>query len=458
MDIDRSNLEDFVARESATYAAARPKSGARAGCDNGFFGGVPQHWMLDWATPFPMVIAAAKGTQITDIDGNSLIDLCLGDTGAMFGHCPTPVGDAISACAQAGLTTMLPCDQTQEVGNLLKSHFKLPFWQVTLSASDANRFALRVARAVTGRTKVLVFDGCYHGAVDEAGVQIEEGLTTAKPSLWGQAYDLSDVTICVPFNDFEAVKKALGAGDIACVMMEPALTNCGIVPPTTGFLDHVRKLTRDHGTLLLIDETHTLSTGLGGWCGVYGLEPDIFVAGKAVAGGVPTGIWGFTASVKAGIDLVRARLPSGHSGVGTTLAGSSLQMAALKACLGEVMTPSTYDDMIGSAIALEDAIKQVIADFDLGWCVIRIGARMEIVFASDIPLNAPQMRASFDHALEAAIHLGMINRGFLVTPFHNMLLAGPGLPSDTAYRYASALSSILTQLTDKKPVTYVVPN
>jgi glutamate-1-semialdehyde 2,1-aminomutase len=446
MAIDRSKLEPFVLRERATYAAARPKSAGRADPDNGFFSGVPQHWMLDWATPFPLVIERAQGTTITDIDGNMLTDLCLGDTGAMFGHSPPAVAAAIIERATAGLTTMLPSSDVAEVGALLKAHFKLPYWQVTLSASDANRFALRVARAITGRTKVLVFDGCYHGAVDEAGVNLGANGIEAKPSLWGQAYDLADVTVCVPFNDFEAVEAALATGDIACVIMEPALTNCGIVPPLAGFLDHVRDLTRTHGTLLLIDETHTMSTGLGGWCGTFGLEPDIFVAGKAVAGGVPAGIWGFNGGVKAGIDSVRTRLPSGHSGVGTTLAGSSLQMGALKACLGQVMTTATYDDMIASAIALEDIINATSADFALPWCVVRIGARLETVFAPQIPINASQMRASFDHELEAAIHLGMINRGFLVTPFHNMLLAGPGLPNDNACRYGSALVSILTDL------------
>jgi glutamate-1-semialdehyde 2,1-aminomutase len=447
MAIDRTKLADFVARERVAYADARPKSAARAADSNGFFGGVPQHWMLDWAMPFPMVVAQAQGTSITDIDGHTLIDLCLGDTGAMFGHSPPPVGQAVATCAQNGLTTMLPSDDVEAVGGLLQAHFKLPFWQVTLSASDANRFALRAARAITGRTKVLVFDGCYHGAVDEAGVSLSDGVTRAKPSLWGQAYDLSQVAVCVPFNDFDAVADALNQGDIACLMMEPALTNCGIVPPLSGFLDHVRDLTRANGTFLLIDETHTLSTGHGGWCGTYALEPDIFVAGKAVAGGVATGIWGFTAAMKAGIDLVRVRLPSGHSGVGTTLAGSSLQMAALKACLGEVMTQTTYDDMIASAMSLEDGVNAVIEAHALPWCVARIGARLETIFAPDIPTNAGEMRASFDHELEAAIHLGMMNRGFLVTPFHNMLLAGPGLPSDVASRYGDALTSILTHLT-----------
>jgi glutamate-1-semialdehyde 2,1-aminomutase len=446
MAIDRNKLQAFLSHERGAFARTRPQCAARATHENGFFGGVPQHWMLDWATPFPLVIAQAQGTTMTDIDGHTLTDLCLGDTGAMFGHSPAPVAKAVGEVAMAGFTTMLPSADTDAVGALLKARFKLPYWQVTLSASDANRFALRAARAITGRTRILVFDGCYHGAVDEAGVELAAGQTRAKPTLWGQAYDLAEVSVCVPFNDFEAVEAVLASCDIACVMMEPALTNCGIVPPVAGFLDHVRKATRDYGTLLLIDETHTLSTGLGGWCATYGLEPDIFVAGKAVAGGVSTGIWGFTEAVKAGLDLARARLPAGHSGVGTTLAGSSLQMAALKACLGDVMTHETYDDMIASATQLEDVINQIIDDFGLGWSVVRLGARLEIIFSAHVPRDAAAMRASFDQDLEAALHLGMINRGFLVTPFHNMLLTGPGLPSDTASRYGAALVSILSEL------------
>jgi glutamate-1-semialdehyde 2,1-aminomutase len=402
--------------------------------------------MLDWATPFPMAIDQAHGTALKDIDANTLTDLCLGDSGAMFGHSPKPVAEALIQVAHAGYTTMLPSHLADEVGGLLRRHFAMPFWQITLSASDANRFAMRTARAITGRSKILVFDGCYHGAVEDTAVDFANGQTRAKLSLWGQHYDLAENSICVPFNDFDAVEQALARRDIACVIMEPALTNCGIVAPMPGFLEHVRALTRAHGSLLLIDETHTLSTGLGGWCRVHGLEPDFFVAGKAIAGGIPAGVWGFNAAVKSGIDRVRAALPAGHSGVGTTLSGSHLQMAALHACLSAVMTQTIYDDMVGSALALEESINRVIARFGLRWCVVRIGARMEIVFAPTPLTTAREMRASFDHGLEAALHLGLINRGFLVTPFHNMLLAGPGLPSDTASRYADALSSILNDL------------
>jgi len=444
--IVREKLGEFKARESAAYRQSRPLSAARANQENGFFGGVPQHWMLDWPMPFPLVVQQASGTKLTDLDGHIVTDLCLGDTGAMFGHNPEPVAKAVQAQASRGLTSMLPSADVEEVGSLLQAKFGMPYWQITLTASDANRFALRAARAITKRAKILVFDGCYHGAVDETAVNLTAGRTVAKPSLWGQAYDLAAVTTCVPFNDVEALMAALKSDEIACVIMEPALTNCGMVAPASGFLDEVRRLTRAHGSLLLIDETHTLSTGPGGWTGTYGLEPDIWVAGKAIAGGIPTGVWGFTEDVKRGIEQVRTEIPAGHSGVGTTLSGSALQMAALRACLQDVMTETNYAAMIDGAIALEDGLNDLIAKLDLPWSVIRLGARLETVFAHSLPTNAEQMRASFDYELEAAIHLGLLNRGFLVTPFHNMLLAGPNLSREAPAAYVAALNSILNEI------------
>ncbi len=446
MPIVTEKLRKFKARENAAYLRSRPLSAARANQPNGFFGGVPQHWMMDWPMPFPLVVHSASGTCLTDLDGHVLTDLCLGDTGAMFGHNPEPVARAIQAQASRGLTSMLPSADVEEVGALLQTKFGMPYWQITLTASDANRFALRAARAVTKRTKILVFDGCYHGAVDETAVNLAAGRTVAKPSLWGQSYDLAAVTTCVPFNDVEALSYALKLEDTACVIMEPALTNCGMVAPLPGFLDEVRRLTRAHSTLLLIDETHTLSTGPGGWTGTHGLEPDIWVAGKAVAGGIPTGVWGFTEEVKRGIERVRSEIPAGHSGVGTTLSGSALQMAALRACLLDVMTETNYAAMIAGAIALEDGIKGLIAEMGLPWSVIRLGARLETVFAPSLPINADQMRASFDYELEAALHLGLLNRGFLVTPFHNMLLAGPSLSRAAPAAYVAALNSILNEI------------
>ncbi|GIU66800.1 transaminase [Candidatus Phycosocius spiralis] len=446
MSINRDKLNEFLVRERDVYRQQRPKSAARAQHNNGFFGSVPQHWMLDWPTPFPLILDHAKGTSLTDLDGNTMIDLCLGDSGAMFGHNPEPISQALIRQSRRGLTTMLPSNEVAEVGQLLQERFGLPYWQVTLCASDANRFALRAARAITKRQKILVFDGCYHGAVDETAVAYVDGQTRAKPSLWGQAYDLAKVSRCIPFNDMAILEAALVPRDIACVIMEPALTNCGMIAPLPGFLDTVRRLSRENGSLLLMDETHTLSTGPGGWTKTYGLDPDIWVAGKAVAGGVPSGLWGFTEAVKGGLDKVRAEWPPGHSGVGTTLSGSPLQMAALHACLKDVMTPATYASMIDSAKALEAGILKVIQDFKLPWSVIRLGARLETVFAPTLPTNAADMRATFDKNLEAGIHLGLLNRGFLVTPFHNMVLAGPDLPKHAPNSYSNALTSIISQI------------
>lgn len=450
--VNRDKLKYFICYERAAFIDARPIGlgvAAKSSCLNdncppGFWRGVPQHWMLDWPTPFPIRIKNAKGTAVTDIDGNELVDLCLGDTGAMFGHSPDAVITALRNVSESGLTAMLPSEHCELVGGKLVEVFGLPFWQMALSASDANRFALRVARLISKRHKILVFDGCYHGAVDETVVALDEnGEIVAKPSNWGAAFDPAINTVCVPFNDLDALEAKLVSRDIACILMEPALTNCGIILPKAGYLQAVEALCKKYDTLLVLDETHTLSTGLGGYANVYGLSPDIFVAGKAVAGGVPCAIWGFNDKVKTGLENARANMAQGHSGVGTTLGGSLLALSAIKASLENLMTQEIYDNMIASSSELEAELLAIVAEFDLNWSIIRLGARLEIVFSKKIPANAKEMRATFDHELEEAIHLGLINRGFLATPFHNMLLAGPNLPSHAIKKYGQAMRQIL---------------
>jgi len=450
--INRDKLKFFICCERAAFIDARPNGlvmAAKSSCLNencppGFWRGVPQHWMLDWPTPFPLKIKAAKGVIVTDIDDNILVDFCLGDTGAMFGHTPDAVADALMAARETGLTAMLPSSSTEFVGQRLVEVFGLPYWQMALSASDANRFALRVARLVTKRPKILVFDGCYHGAVDETVVELSQnGKTISKPSSWGAPFDPTMNTVCIPFNDLEVLEAKLASCEIACVLMEPALTNCGIVPPIDGYLQAVRALCTKYDTLLLLDETHTLSTGLGGYSKVYGIEPDIFVAGKSVAGGIPCAIWGFSENVKNKLEASREALAVGHSGVGTTLGGSLLAVTALRASLESLMTKAVYDAMIESASELEAELLSIIAEFELDWSIIRMGARLEIVFSTKIPTNASQMRETFDPELEEAIHLGLLNRGFLVTPFHNMLLTGPNLPKGAIKKYGQAMRQIL---------------
>lgn len=412
--------------ESEVFRARRPRSEAAAGGGMaGFLHGVPLHWMLDWPTPFPMLVERARGATLTDIDGNRLDDFCLGDTGSMFGHSPPAVARAIRRQAGRGLTTMLPGEDAAAVGNLLVERFGLPFWQVATTASDANRFALRVARAVTGRPRILVFNGCYHGAVDETFVALKDGRPVNKPGLAGEFRDLTAHTVVVEFNDLPALERALAAGDVACVIAEPAMTNSAMVLPEPGFHAGLRALTRRHDALLLIDETHTISTGPGGYTRAHGLEPDIFVLGKPVAGGVPAAVWGLSEAVAARWTRYLDKKPPGHSGIGTTLSANPLQFAAMRATLSEVMTEANHAHMERLAARLEAGLAGAIRRASLPWHVVRVGARVEFICAPGPLKNGGEAKAAHAPALEAAVHLALLNRGSLIAPFHNMMLLSP---------------------------------
>ncbi|HYE01379.1 MAG TPA: transaminase, partial [Alphaproteobacteria bacterium] len=386
---------------------------------------------------------AAEGNRLTDIDGNTVADFCLGDTGAMFGHVPPPIAQALADRRGRGLTHMLPSDDAEAVGALLASRFGLPHWQVAATASDANRFALRVARAVTGRRVVVVFDGCYHGAVDETLVDLVDGATVSRPSLLGPAFDAAATTRAVPFNDPEALARALAPGDVACVIAEPVMTNCSMILPRPGFHAELRDATRRHGTLLILDETHTISTGPGGYTGRHRLEPDILVAGKPVAGGVPASVWGFTDAVAARLAAVNAGRPPGHSGIGTTLSGSAFALAMLRACLESVATPEAYALMEARAAMIADGLTALIRRRGLPWHVARVGARLEVVFRAEPLADAAQARAAAAPALERTIHLGLLNRGYLATPFHNMLLVSPQTSDADAEGLVAAYDSLV---------------
>ncbi|HXQ64736.1 MAG TPA: transaminase, partial [Steroidobacteraceae bacterium] len=360
--IAHARLRELRAFEEDRYRRARPNSHALStGSASGYYAGVPLHWMLDWPLPFPLVVADAHGATLTDVDGHRLSDFCLGDTGSMFGHSPVPVVRALAAQGAHGLAYMLPAEHGLVVGRLLAERFGLPHWQVATTASDANRFALRVARAVTGRAKVLVMNGCYHGAVDETYVSLDGDRAVTKPGLIGQFADLTVGTKVVEFNDVPALERALASRDVACVITEPVLTNCCMVLPQAGYHAALRRLTRATGTLLLIDETHTISSGPSGYTGAFGLEPDIFVLGKPIAGGVPASVWGFTETVAAGWDRVRRDKPPGHSGLGTTLSAGALAMATIRATLSEVMTKAAYAHMETLAAQLAAGLEGTIA-------------------------------------------------------------------------------------------------
>jgi glutamate-1-semialdehyde 2,1-aminomutase len=412
--------------ERRAYVSRHARSLQRTGHGiAGFYDGVPMHWMKDWSMPFPFLVAEAHGATLRDIDGNEFADFCLGDTGSMFGHSPPPVVEAIRRQAGQGLTYMLPTEDALAVGSLLQERFALPQWQVATTATDANRFALRVARAVTRRPKILVFNGCYHGTVDETFVRLVDGKPANRPGLLGQVTDLTTLARVVEFNDLAGLDAELAHRDVACVIAEPVMTNSCMVLPDPGFHVELRRLTRRYGTLLLIDETHTISTGPGGYTRAHGLEPDLFVLGKPIAGGVPASVWGFTEDVARRLTDVRAGMVPGHSGMGTTLSANALALAAMRATLEHVMTPDAYAHMEALADTLAQGLLAVIDQCDLPWHVVRVGARVEFICAPGPLRNGTQAEAAHAAPLEQAIHLALLNRGCLIAPFHNMMLVCP---------------------------------
>lgn len=440
-------LESLRLREAKRFAAGRPK--AKASSDKAsstFLDGVPMHWMKDWPMPFLPLIAKAKGARITDIDGYELDDFCLGDTGSMFGHSPAPVAKAIRHQASRGLTFMLPTQAAFEAGHLLSKRFGAFRWQIATTATDANRCAIRVARAVTQRPKILVFNGCYHGTVDDVMVELVDGKTRNRQGLMGQVSDLTLGAVCCEFNDLSGIEAALADGDVAAILTEPVMTNSCMVLPEAGFHAGLRELATRYGALLIMDETHTISSGLGGYTAVKGLQPDLFVVGKCVAGGMPTAVWGMT-EVVADRYLVAdaARMP-GHSGMGTTLSANPMQFACLTATLADVMTAKAYVHMDRLAEHLAAGLAECIAQHQAPWHVVRVGARVEFICAPGPLRNGTELARAHQPQVELALHVALLNRGCLIAPFHNMMLISPATKMRQVKRLIAAFDEVLTEL------------
>jgi glutamate-1-semialdehyde 2,1-aminomutase len=371
-------------------------------------------------------VKEAGGAHFTDVDGHNYIDFCLGDTGAMTGHGPKETLKAIEEQAARGMTLMLPFEDAISVGEELQRRFGLPLWQFALTATDANRFALRMARMITGRPKVLVFNYCYHGSVDETFIVLdEEGTPVSRPNNIGPQIDPIHTTKVIEFNDVAALETSLSAGDVAAVLTEPVMTNIGIIHPEPGFHDYLRNLTRKYGTLLIIDETHTICTGPGGYTAAHGLQPDFLTIGKPLAGGVPAAVYGFTQEVADRFDQQLVVDDADVGGIGGTLAGNALSIAAMKATLENVLTPEFYEKAIVLQEKFTAGVESVIKEFDLPWIVKRLGNRSEYWFRPKPPKNGGEAATSIDHELDRYMHLYMLNRGILMTPFHNMALISP---------------------------------
>jgi glutamate-1-semialdehyde 2,1-aminomutase len=437
---DRDRLKALKTGEDELFIVRHPRSRElfeQAGTH--MLDGVPMNWMTRWSSPFPPFVASARGARVTCVDGHEYVDFCLGDTGAMTGHSPAAAVAAIRAQAERGITTMLPTEDSLWVMGELARRFGLQYWQAALTATDANRFAVRLARHATKRPRILVYNYCYHGSVDETIITINDGVPGPKPGNAGPPVDPALTTKVIEWNDVDALAAALEPGDVACVLAEPALTNIGIVLPDDGYHEALRRLTRETGTLLIIDETHTICAGPGGCTRAWGLEPDMVTLGKPVGSGVPSAVYGFGQAVA---DLVRTGWDyhaADECGVGGTLAGNALSIAAMKATLGEVLTDEAYARMIPLAERWADGVQGVIDEFELPWVVKRLGCRAEYWPRPVAPRNGGEAAAAEDEELDRYLHLFMLNRGILMTPFHNMALMAPQTTAADVDRHTELL-------------------
>ena len=446
--INRTHLAQLRAREDARFLALHPKSGE-------FFergkahmpGGVPMSWMAKWPGAYPVFVENAKGARFTDVDGNTYIDFCLGDTGSMTGHSPDATVAAIREQVGKGITAMLPTGDAEIVSKELAGRFGLPLWQSTVSATDANRHVIRYSRMITGRTKIIVIDRCYHGSVDETFATIDSsGKTIAREGNIGAPVSMDITTRVVEFNDLVGMERALENGDVAAILMEPAMTNVGIVLPKAGYLDAVQKLAKKYGTILIIDETHTISVGPGGMTADLGLKPDFLTIGKAIAGGIPTGTFGMTQAIAESIKSMVELEIIDTGGIGGTLAGNALSLASMRATLTQVLTQENFNRMIELGTRWSDGVDAAIQEFKLPWTCNRLGARGEYMFGETAPVTGADANNAGDFELEQYIHLRMLNDGFLITPFHNMALMCPDTTAADVDAHTKAFHTMCAEL------------
>jgi glutamate-1-semialdehyde 2,1-aminomutase len=448
--IDRGRLGARMADEVAQFQTAHPRSKAlfdRAA--RSLLGGVPMSWMAKWAGPHPVFVEEATGAHFRCVDGHDYVDFCLGDTGAMTGHSPEEAVADIAAQLVRGITTMLPSEVAIEVGEELQRRFGLAFWQFTVTATDANRFALRLCRQITGRPYVLVFEHCYHGSVDESFATVSGGSVGPSAGNIGPAVDPGLTTRVVEWNDLAALEAALAPGDVAAVLAEPVMTNVGIVHPEPGYHAALRRITRATGTLLIIDETHTICAGPGGYTRAEGLDPDVLTIGKAIGSGIPAGTYGLSGAVADRILAANGDIEViDIGGVGGTLAGNALSLAAIRTTLANLLTEASFARMIPLAERWTDGVQATIDEFRLPWHVSRLGCRAEYLFRTQLPRTGSEAAEGMDFVLQQYLHLHALNRGILLTPFHNMALMSPATTESDIDRHSAAFREAARSLVE----------
>jgi glutamate-1-semialdehyde 2,1-aminomutase len=445
--LDRDHVERLTRREDERFREQYPGSRQRSmAARDHMLCGAPLQWMREWQSPFTIYVDNAAGAEIEDVDGNVFADFCLGDTGAMFGHSPPALLEAAAREMPRGITQMLPVDDCLWLGEELSRRFVLKYWSFALTATDANRFACRFARELTGRSKILVFNGCYHGSLGEASVDLVKGRVVRRKGSVGIVEPPESTTRVVEFNDLGQLDSALAEGDVACVLAEPALTNCSMVLPEEGFHDGLRELTRKHGTLLIIDETHTISTSESGYTGAYGLDPDMLTLGKPIGGGIPAAVYGFSAEIGERAQQLMERNNDFSTGIGGTLSGNAFSLRAMRAMFEQVITADAYRHMFAMASILEEGIRESIERHGLPWHVSRLGARVEYGTSPEPWRTGSEVHAGADTEVERLVHLYCLNRGVLVTPFHNMLLTSPVTEEQHVRRHNEAFDGLAGEL------------
>ena len=449
MNISREKLWNQNIKEIESFEQTHKKSGELFHkAEGSLLQGVPMNWMTKWAGSYPVFVANAKGAHFQDVDGNDYVDLCLGDTGSMIGHAPEAAVKAITEYVKQGTTFMLPTEDAIWNAEELSRRFGMKYWSFATSATDANRFVLRLAREITQRPKIIAYNWCYHGTVDEtvAVLDLATGKTVAKPGSLGPQCDPGITTKIIEWNDIPALEAALAEGDVACVLAEPVMTNCGIVHADPGYHEALRELTKKYGTLLIIDETHTICMGVGGCTKAYGLSPDMVVVGKTIAAGIPTAAYGFTEELG---DKVAAAIPPelcDIGGIGGTLAANALSMHAMKAVLGEILTQEFYDKNIPLATRFNEGVQSVIDKYDLPWNTSQLGCRTEYWFRKEPARNGGEAEAAVDFELDQYMHLASLNRGFLMTPFHNMALISAATTEADIDRHTAVFEEIVKNI------------
>ncbi len=445
--IDRSRVAGLMERERRIFRQRHPRSGELAEeAKRSLLFGVPMNWMTRWPGDHPIYVERAEGARFWDVDGNEFIDFCLGDTGGMAGHAPKFTVDAVVKQAGKGITLMLPTEDANWVGDELTRRFGIPYWQFTLSATDANRSVIRWAREITQRQKIVVHNGCYHGSVDETIAALENGRTVARRGNIGKPVALDRTTRVVEINDLAGLEAALAEGDVAACLFEPALTNIGIVLPDPGYHEGVRELCSRYGALLIIDETHTISAGSGGCTKAWGLEPDFVTIGKTLGAGIASGAYGMTERVRGMVYEHTDAKNADVGGIGGTLAGNALSLAAMRATLGEVLTDEAFEHMIAVGERFELGVRGVIETRELTWHVVRLGCRVEYLFRPDAARNGAEAAAGQDDTLDPYIHLYLSNQGILLTPFHNMALMSPATTANDVDRHTQAYAEMVDKL------------